>query len=97
MYQLIHWWNEQGKATEQKKKEKIIVTMQMLLWIIYVNPSRPVHYSKLYWNKNQIKFLFSYFFVVPQKVEVISVFEHFVGLTLKGLSLQIFLKLQKIK
>ena len=31
-------------------------------------PSRPVHFWKLYWNKNSVKFLFSLFFVVPQKV-----------------------------
>ena len=30
-----------------------------------VNPARPVHFWKLYWNK---KFLFAHFFVVPQKV-----------------------------
>ena len=25
MYQLIHWWNERGKATEQKKKKKLLL------------------------------------------------------------------------
>ena len=27
-----------------------------------------LHFWKLYWNKNWVKFLFSHFFVVPQKV-----------------------------
>ena len=31
----------------------------------YFNPSHPVLFWKLYWNKNQVKFLFSHFFVVP--------------------------------
>ena len=35
--------------------------------ITFVNPSRPLHFSKLYQNKNRLKFLFSHFFVVPQK------------------------------
>ena len=33
-----------------------------------LNPSRPSHFRKLYWSKNELKFLFSHFFVVPQKV-----------------------------
>ena len=32
------------------------------------NPSRPVHFWKSYWNKNQVKFLFSHSFVVSQRV-----------------------------
>ena len=32
-----------------------------------ISPSRPVHFRKLYWNKNQLKFFFSHFFVVLQK------------------------------
>ena len=30
--------------------------------------SHPVHFWKLYWHKNSVKFLFSHFFVVLQKV-----------------------------
>ena len=32
-----------------------------------INLFRPVHFWRLYWSKNWVKFLFSYFFVVPQK------------------------------
>ena len=32
-----------------------------------LNLSRPVHFRKLYQNKNELKILFSHFFVVPQK------------------------------
>ena len=32
-----------------------------------ISPSHPVHFRKLYWNKIQLKFLFSQFFVVLQK------------------------------
>ena len=32
------------------------------------NPSSAVYFWKLYWNKNLVKFLFSHFFVVRQKV-----------------------------
>ena len=30
------------------------------------NPSRPVHFWKLYWNNSSVKFLFSHFLVGPQ-------------------------------
>ena len=36
--------------------------------LMSINPSRPVHFRKLYWNKNWPNFLFSHFFVLPQKV-----------------------------
>ena len=36
--------------------------------VTLLNPSRPLHCWKLCWNRNRLKFLFSHFFVVPQKV-----------------------------
>ena len=49
-----------------------------------LNPSRPVHFRKLYWNKNYLKFLSPHFSVVPRKVRnekmrcsVKNVFPHY--------------------
>ena len=39
----------------------------------FFDPWRPVHFWKLYWNKNWVKFSFSHFFVVPQTLRVNNV------------------------
>ena len=41
-----------------------------------IDPSRLAHFRKLYWNKNWLKFLISYFFLAPRK--------HFWGTTKKS-------------
>ena len=50
------------------KRVKPYNTCHQILADVKVNPSPPTHLRNLYQNENGLEFLFSHFFVVPQKV-----------------------------
>ena len=66
-------WYGQYQYNERMWWKTISRVLQTSMWrkdvpyqtLGHLSPERPVHFWKLYWNKNRVKFLFSYFFLVP--------------------------------
>ena len=73
-YRRFHWLVQPRNLGElESGKELNDIDIKPILNII--KASLFVHSSKLYWNKNYVKFLCPYFFVVPQIVAFIKPFE----------------------